>query len=248
MNAFLGAIEVHSIKLARGSLTTLQVNMGNLCNQSCMHCHVAASPDGKKIMSGKVVDDTLRFLAENKGLILDITGGAPELNPHFDHLVKKARRRTREIIVRSNLTVLFEPAKKYLPHFFKKNKVHLICSLPCYTEINVDTQRGKGVFAKSIKALLGLNSLGYAKEKGLILDIVYNPGGASLPGSQDVLERDYRKNLAAYGVSFSRLMTITNVPIKRFKDFLDQRKEYPRYLDMLKESFNPAAAGNVMCK
>ncbi len=222
--------------------------MGNLCNQSCMHCHVGASPDGKKIMSREVIKDIVGFLSKNKGLVLDVTGGAPELNPHFDYLVSEAKPFVERIMVRSNLTILFESGKDYLLEFFKKNKIHLICSLPCYTETNVDAQRGKGVFAKSIKALLLLNSIGYAKDKDLILDIVYNPGGAFLPGGQQTLENDYRKNLAGCGVSFNRLITITNVPIKRFKDFLDHREEYSKYIETLKESFNSRAAENVMCK
>jgi radical SAM/Cys-rich protein len=146
MKSFKNAIEVNSIKLGREAIKTLQVNMGNLCNQSCMHCHIGASPDGKKIMSKDIVDDILTFLKENKGLILDITGGAPELNPEFDYLVQGARSLVKEIIVRSNLTVIFEPNKEYLPEFFKENKIHIVSSLPCYTEPNVDTQRGKGVF------------------------------------------------------------------------------------------------------
>jgi len=248
MNVFLDKVQTSRVTLSRENLKILQVNMGNLCNQSCMHCHVGASPDGKKVMSREVIKDIVGFLSKNKGLVLDVTGGAPELNPHFDYLVSEAKPFVERIMVRSNLTILFESGKDYLPEFFKKNKIHLICSLPCYTETNVDAQRGKGVFAKSIKALLLLNSIGYAKDKDLILDIVYNPGGAFLPGGQQTMENDYRKNLTGYGVSFNRLITITNVPIKRFKDFLDHREEYPKYIETLKESFNPRAAENVMCK
>lgn len=253
MNRFLSLIESSNVTdkislLRREKLTTLQVNLGNLCNQSCMHCHIGASPDGRKIMPRDIVNDILVFLAKNKGLILDITGGAPELNPNFDYLAAKARSLVKEIIVRSNLTVLLEPGKNRLFEFFKKNKIHLICSLPCYTEVNVDAQRGRGVFARSIKALLLLNQLGYAKEQGLVLDIVYNPGGAFLPGKQDELERAYRKNLQAYGISFNRLITITNVPIKRFREFLDGRGEYSSYRDTLIRSFNPLAVDKLMCK
>lgn len=253
MNRFLSAIkssdEINKFSfLKRVRLTTLQVNLGNLCNQSCMHCHIGASPDGRKIMPRGVVKDILVFLAKNKGLILDITGGAPELNPDFDYLITGARLLVKEIIVRSNLTVLFEPGKKHLFSFLKKNGIHLICSLPCYTEANVDAQRGKGVFAKSIKALLMLNQLGYAKDKRLILDIAYNPGGAFLPEDRDLLEQDYRRNLQSYGVNFNRLITITNVPINRFREFLDGRGEYLIYRDNLMRSFNPQAADKIMCK
>lgn len=248
MQTFKNAIVGNSLKLERDTIKTLQVNMGNLCNQSCIHCHMGASPDGKKIMSKEIIEDILTFLKGNQGLILDITGGAPELNPFFDYLVQKARALVKEIIVRSNLTIIFEPDKKYLPEFFKANKIHLICSLPCYTEPNVDAQRGLGVFTKSIKALLLLNNLGFGKEKSLKLDIVYNPGGAFLPGKQVDLERDYRKNLTKYGVTFNQLLTITNVPITRFKDFLEKQKEYSKYLDTLRDCFNPDAAQNIMCK
>jgi radical SAM/Cys-rich protein len=248
MNTFIDIVKRNGIKLTRSCLTTLQVNMGDLCNQSCRHCHVGASPDGKKIMPREVMDGCVEFLAKNKGLILDITGGAPELNPQFDYLIKKASPFAKEIMVRSNLTVLSEPGKEYLAAFFKKNKIHLICSLPGYTEVDVDTQRGSGVFAKSIRSLVLLNSVGYAKKKELPMDIVFNPSGAFLPADQDELERDFRKILAEFGVSFNRLFTMTNVPVKRFKDCLKFNKEYTKYLDMLRDSFNPRAAENVMCR
>jgi len=251
MNTFIDTVKRNGIKLTRSCLTTLQVNVGDLCNQSCRHCHIGASPGGKKIMRREIVDKCLEFLAINKGLILDITGGAPELNPHFDYLVEKAslsKPSIKEIIVRSNLTVLTEPGKEYLAAFFKKNKIHLICSLPGCAEADVDSQRGPGVFAKSIKSLITLNSLGYGKKKELPLDIVYNPSGACLPEDQDSLERDYRKILAGIGVNFSRLITITNVPIKRFKGYLKLHEEYTKYVDMLRASFNPLAAENVMCR
>jgi len=247
MNAFIDTIERSGIKLTRSSLTILQVNMGDLCNLSCRHCHVGASPGGKKIMPREVMDECVEFLSKNKGLILDITGGAPELNPQFEYLVKKAGPFVNEIMVRSNLAVLFEPGKEHLAAFFKKNKIHLICSLPGYTEADVDAQRGRGVFAKSIKSLVLLNSLGYAKKKELLLDIVYNPSEAVLPADQEELEREYRKSLAGLGVSFNRLLAITNVPINRFKDRLKSHKGYTKYLDMLRDRFNPRAAENVTC-
>src|SRR3989338_3259068 len=197
MNVFLNVLEKHNVKykdmLRRERLTTLQVNMGNLCNQKCHHCHMGASPQGENIMSRRILNDILKCLSENKGLTLDITGGAPELNPNFDYLVKSARplvnpvrdfdfshsandisNRANEIVVRSNLTVIFEPGKENLPNFFKENRVHLICSLPCYTKENVDRQRGSGIFAKSLNALRILNDTGFAKEDGLYLDLVYN--------------------------------------------------------------------------
>jgi radical SAM/Cys-rich protein len=200
-------------------------------------------------MSRETVDSVLRFLARNEGLILDITGGAPELNPNFDYLIRSARPFVDEIIVRSNLTVMFEPGKEYLPDFFREHQVHLICSLPCYTEANVDLQRGTGAFDKSIRALNRLNDLGFAREERLPLDLVYNPSGASLPPRQDELEVEYRRVLnKEYGVDFNRLITITNVPINRFKTYLESRGEYDRYMDLLKNSFNPLVVENLMCR
>lgn len=238
-----------SDRLTRTELKVLQVNVGNLCNQSCAHCHVGASPQGKNIMSRKVIDDILNFLSKNWGLTLDITGGAPELNPDFEYFVEKAHPLVKEIIVRSNLTVILEPGKEHLPEFYKKYGVHLICSLPCYTEGNVDAQRGYGVFKKSIEALKRLNQAGYSKGHGLPLDLVYNPGGAFLPPSPKKLEKDYKTRLRdEYGIDFNHLISITNVPIKRFKNFLKSRGEYEKYIDLLKTSFNPNVVDHLMCR
>lgn len=252
MNAFLDVLEKHEIErsaLERGLLTTLQVNMGDLCNQSCLHCHIKASPQGKNIMSRKVVGDILSFLKSNHIKTLDITGGAPELNPNFDYFIKSARPLVGELIVRSNLTVLLEENKEYLPGFFKSNRVYLICSLPCYTKENVDRQRGKGVFEKSIKALQLLNNLGYSEDADLALDIVYNPGGAFLPQGQAALERDYKQALGEnYGIKFNRLLTITNVAINKFKDCLEVNDEYEKYSNLLESSFNPRTLENLMCR
>ena len=252
MNAFLSVLEKHEIEkdiLKRGRLTTLQVNMGDLCNQSCSHCHIEASPNGKKIISRKVVDDILSFLKVNRIKTLDITGGAPELNPNFDDFVKSARPLVEELIVRSNLTVLFEKGKEHLPEFFRLNKVHLICSLPCYTKENVDRQRGAGVFEKSIKALKLLNEMGFTKRSDLQMDLVYNTLGAYLPGPQDSLEKDYKRALKDnYGIEFNKLLTITNVPIKKFKDYLESNNEYEKYSDVLESSFNPKTIETLMCR
>ena len=252
MNAFLSALEKHDIKsdtLTRDKLTTLQVNMGNLCNQRCLHCHIEASPQGENIMQRKIVDDILNLLAKYKIKTLDITGGAAELNPHFDYLVIQARPLVEELIVRSNLTVLFEPGKEYLPKFFKKNRAYLICSLPCYTKENVDRQRGNGVFEKSIKALQLLNELGFSKEEGLYLDLVYNPMGGYLPSEQAALEKDYKLVLKTnYGIEFNRLLTITNAPIKRFRDYLESKSEYGKYFNLLESSFSPDILEGLMCR
>src|SRR3990172_5900340 len=214
MNRFLEIVKSDNVR--RGEIKVLQINMGNLCNQHCLHCHVDAGPDGKNIMSRKTADDVLKFLSRSSDLILDITGGAPELNPHFDYLITSARPFVKEIIVRSNMTVFFETGKEYLPRFFKENKVHLICSLPCYTKENVDRQRGSGVFEKSLKALRILNDTGFAKEDGLYLDLVYNPNGPFLPPSQLELEAKYKHFLKErHGVIFNKLIALTNVPINR---------------------------------
>ncbi|HAZ10560.1 MAG: hypothetical protein A2047_02375 [Omnitrophica bacterium GWA2_41_15] len=253
MNAFVKVLDKHNVKykdmLRRERLTTLQANMGNLCNQSCLHCHMNASPQGKNIMSRKRVNDILKYLSEHKGLILDITGGAPELNPNFDYLVKSARSLVNEIIVRSNLTVIFEPGSEHLPNFFKENRVHLICSLPCYTKENVDRQRGKGIFEKSLKALRILNELGYGKVNELQLDLAHNPIGPNLPLEQHRLEIDYKRNLnKEYGIGFNRLITITNVPLGRFNDYLETNRAYEKYNNLLKDNFNAGVLGNLMCR
>lgn len=234
--------------ILRGRLTTLQVNLGNLCNQRCIHCHVDAGPDGGRIMSKEIVDSILRLLWKNRGLILDITGGAPELNPWFSYLVCNAKGLVKEIIVRSNLTVLFEPGKEYLAGFFREHNIHLICSMPCYTKENVDRQRGRGVFEKSIKALKALNGLGFGNGEGLILDLVHNPDGPHLAQDQDRLEADYKGVLGGdYGITFNRLIAITNVPVNRFRDYLGD-KGYTSYVNLLKDNFNPRTAENLMCR
>lgn len=253
MNAFLSILESSKIAketcLRRTKLTTLQVNMGNLCNQRCRHCHVGASPKGDKVISRKVIDDILDFLSQNRGLTLDITGGAPELNTNFDYFIKNACSLVKEIIVRTNLTVIFEPGKEYLPRFYKENGIHLICSLPGFKAGDVESQRGRGVFKKSIEALKSLNKLGYSRTKDLPLDLVYNPKGAELPPKKDTLEKVYKLHLKGnYEIDFGKLITITNVPIKRFKDYLDLNGEYDKYLALLKDNFNAGVVKNVMCR
>ena len=253
MDAFINKLREHDLEhsdsLLRGKITTLQVNLGNLCNQSCVHCHIEASPDGKNIMSKEVINDILGFLSWHKMKTLDITGGAPEMNPNFEYFVEKAHGLVDELIVRSNLTVLIGEKYKHFPEFFKKYNVHLICSMPCYLQQNVDSQRGINVFKKSIVALKILNELGFANQKGLLLDLVYNPVGAILPPSQEDLEKAYKKILnSEHGVNFNRLITITNVPIKRFKNYLESKGEYIKYRTLLKDSFNPEIIGNIMCR
>lgn len=252
MNAFLSVLEKNNIKrdsLRRGALNTLQVNMGDLCNQNCAHCHIEASPKGKNIMSRKVVERILDFLRKNRIKTLDITGGAPELNPDFDYFVESARPLVEELIVRSNLTVLFEKGKGHLPGFFRLHKARLICSLPCYTKENVDCQRGEGVFEKSMRALRLLNEAGFAKQKDLRLDLVHNSLGAYLPGDQGSLEKDYRRALKEnYSIEFDRLLTITNVAVKKFRKYLESNNEYEKYSNVLESNFNPRTLKGLMCR
>lgn len=255
MNAFSQALQTYRddqqtpSSLRRAELEILQVNLGNLCNQSCIHCHVNAGPHGECIMTKKVMDDIIRFLTAHEGLTLDITGGAPELNPHFDYLVQKARPLVKESIVRSNLTVIFEKGKGYLPEFYRKNEVHLICSLPCYQQENVDSQRGRGAFEKSIEALRLLNDRGYGTKKELLIDLVYNPVGAHLPPNQEALEKDYKKMLAEdHEVRFNRLIAIANVPINRFRHYIESTGEYEYYMATLRDHFNPTVLKDLMCR
>jgi len=253
MDTFINILKKHDFKnsdcLSRNGVTTLQVNMGNLCNQNCFHCHVEASPKGEKIMSKDVINDILSFLSRHKIHTLDITGGAPEMNPHFQYFVKKARILAEELIVRTNLTILTENSKKDFPFFYKENNVHLICSMPCYLEKNVDSQRGNKVFKKSIEALKILNKAGYAKNNKTILDLVYNPVGPNLPPNQKELEKNYKKVLRdEYGIKFDKLITITNVAIKRFRNYLEDRGEYAEYQKLLKNNFNPDVLESIMCK
>lgn len=240
------------IDLKRSSLTTLQINLGKLCNQACHHCHVEAGPLRKEIMEEKTVDRIIELMSQSKGSIkaIDLTGGAPEMNPYFRKLVKAARAMNIEVIDRCNLTIFFEKDQEDLPQFLKDQGVHIVASLPCYTKDNVDKQRGRGVFDKSVRALEILNELGYGRDKThLKLDLVYNPGGAFLPGNQQKLEADYKRELKElFNIEFNQLYTITNMPIKRFLEDLNRQGKYEAYMELLVNNFNPHAANAVMCK
>jgi radical SAM/Cys-rich protein len=231
-------------------IDVLQVNVGKLCNQTCRHCHVDAGPDRREVMDGETVDACLAILERTGIPTLDITGGAPELNPHFRRLVSEARRLGRRVIDRCNLTILLAPGYEDLPEFLAEHEVEIVASLPCYLEENCDRQRGDGVFRRSIEALRRLNALGYGRADGdLVLTLVYNPVGPSLPPSQEKLEAAYRRELAdRYGVEFTRLFTITNMPISRFLDDLLASGQYDAYMHKLVDAFNPAAADGVMCR
>jgi radical SAM/Cys-rich protein len=202
------------------------------------------------MMNRETVEAVLDFLARSEIPTLDITGGAPELNPHFDYLVESAVAMKRHVMDRCNLTVIFEPGKKYLPEFFGRHRVELVCSLPCYSEENVDRQRGKGTFDASIRALQALNDLGYGKpSSGLILNLVYNPVGPHLPPPQDQLEKDYKRELKGkFGIEFNHLYCLSNMPITRYETHLKLRGEYDRYVELLESSFNPATLEQVMCR
>ncbi len=229
------------------TLQTLQVNMGNLCNMGCSHCHVGASPDGKKVMERAVVDKLIKIIARKPGLILDLTGGCPEMNPKFRHLVEATADCCKRRIVRSNLTILTEPGFEWLAEFFREQRLVVTASLPCYLEENVDRQRGKGTHATSIEALRRLNRLGYGDE--FELNLVFNPGGEVIPGSQQELEMAYKKELDnKYGIRFNNLLTITNAPIGRFREYLESKGMYDRYLNLLATHFNPEAAQSIMCR
>ena len=238
-------------QLVRGKVSTLQINVGKLCNQACHHCHVDAGPKRTEVMGAAVAERVLDLLAAGSTIeTVDITGGAPELNPHFRRLVTRSRELGREVIDRCNLTVLLEPGMEHLGEFMAENRVRIIASLPCYTAGNVDAQRGRGVFDKSIQALRKLNDLEYGKPGSTLkLDLVYNPLGATLPPDQGRLEDDYKRQLRdGFGIEFHNLYTLANMPISRFAEMLHRTGEYAAYMELLVEKFNPAAVPEVMCK
>jgi radical SAM/Cys-rich protein len=236
--------------LKRRSIQTLQVNLGLKCNQSCIHCHVDAGPKRREMMSDSVVDDVVNYLKQHRPKHLDLTGGAPELHPLFRHIVSSAVEQGIHVIDRCNLTILTETDQQSLACFLADNRVEIIASLPCYLEENVDGQRGKGVFEKSIAGLKVLNELGYGRpNSGLELNLVYNPVGAYLPPTQQSLEHDYKQQLAdRFGVAFNALFTITNMPIRRFGSYLQSKNEFSNYLILLKEAFQPGNVDTVMCR
>lgn len=235
--------------LTAQSVTTLQVNVGYRCNLVCSHCHIEAGPARTESMDGQTVDAVLRALATGPIETLDITGGAPELNPHFRRLVSTAHGQGKRILVRTNLAILHEPGMQDLPRFYREHNVEIIASLPCYQETNVDTMRGKGTFAKCMASLRELNGLGCGRPEGPPLRLVYNPAGPFLPPSQGALEQDYRRVLGEqYGVSFTSLFALANMPIGRFRDRLARSGELDRYRDVLAGAFNPATLDGIMCR
>jgi len=242
-------IETDFPAIQRSGVSILQVNLGYLCNLSCTHCHVNAGPNRKELMSKEVIDDLLAFIDQNNIQTLDLTGGAPELNPHFRYFVAEARKRNVHVMDRCNLTVLLEPGQEDLAAFLCDYEVEIVASLPCYTSDNVDQQRGKGVFSSSIQALVLLNALGYGQgDPNLKLSLVYNPNGAFLPPPQEALKRDYKVHLRdEFGIEFDDLYTITNMPIARFGSTLLSKGRFDEYMDLLKSNFQQANLPGVMC-
>ncbi len=239
-------------KLTPSRLEIFQVNIGKMCNQVCQHCHVDAGPDRKEIMTQETMQLILNAIPASGAHTLDLTGGAPEMHPHFRWFVEQALLTgVKDVIVRCNLTIILANKKYHdLPEFFAANNIHVVSSLPFYKKDKTDKQRGDGVFEKSIEALKMLNRVGYGMPNtGLKLDLVYNPAGAFLPAAQSALESEFKKSLMEeYGVSFNQLFTITNIPISRFLDYLIASDNYEDYMDLLVSSFNASAISGVMCR
>jgi radical SAM/Cys-rich protein len=250
--AFAGKLrEAGLFPLKPTQLEIFQVNIGKMCNQVCRHCHVDAGPDRKEIMTRETMQLCLDALAGTTIQTVDLTGGAPEMNPDFRWFVEEISKLGRQIIVRCNLTIIVANKKYHdLPDFYKKHGIHIISSLPYFTAARTNAQRGDGVFEDSIKALHLLNAVGYGMPgTSLKLDLVYNPSGAFLPGSQAALEMEFRKKLGqGFGISFHNLLAITNLPISRFLDYLIQSGNYEDYMEKLVNAYNPAAAAQVMCR
>jgi radical SAM/Cys-rich protein len=236
-------------QLTAAGIDTLQVNVGKLCNQACKHCHVDASPTRTEIMQRPIIDECLRVLREFGIKTLDITGGAPELIPDFRYFVTEARKTRTKVMIRHNLTVMFEKNQHDLPEFFAENKTEVICSLPYFLPTQTDAQRGTGVFEKSITALQKLNRVGYGIDEKLTLNLVYNPTGAFLPPPQTAIEADFRRELKnRFDISFNNLYTITNMPIARFLDWLRRSKNEESYMQKLVNAFNPSTIEGLMCR
>jgi radical SAM/Cys-rich protein len=249
-NAFAQRLAAENLPLKRPNITTLQVNIGKRCNQACHHCHVEAGPKHPDNMALPTLERLLELLRTAPAVhTVDITGGAPELNPHFRYFVTEIRKLGRTVIDRCNLTVLYEEGQEDTAEFLAQQGVEIVASLPCYTKENVEAQRGRFVFDKSIQGLRLLNSLGYGKAgSGLVLNLVYNPGGAFLPPNQHALQHDYKQRLFDdFGIEFNQLFTITNMPIKRYRHVLEREGELAAYMQLLLDNFNLSAAQGVMC-
>jgi radical SAM/Cys-rich protein len=250
-NRFAQRLADYSIALRRGRPEILQVNMGKLCNLTCVHCHVNAGPKRKEIMSRETIDRIIHWLAKSEIPTVDLTGGAPEMVPDFRYFIEqvKSLQPHRHIIDRCNLTILLERGYEHLAEFLATNKVEIIASMPCYTPENVNAQRGEGVFEGSIAALQLLNSVGYGIDPDLPLHLVYNPVGTFLPPSQVELEADYKRELRKhFGIVFNKLYTLTNLPIGRFASYLRRNNKLEDYMELLINAFNPATIDGLMCR
>jgi len=231
------------------TIDTVQVNIGLRCNLACHHCHVESGPSRSEEMTWETMAEVLDAARRAGAATLDVTGGAPEMHPSFRRFVAEARESSLGVIVRTNLTILLEDGYTDLPKFFREHQVHLVASLPCYLEENVDRQRGRGVYRDSIEAIRRLNAAGYGRQPDLPLDLVYNPGGPTLPPRQEQLEADYHRELAArFGIRFTRLLTIANMPIGRFLHDLARQGRDRAYMDLLRDGFNPGTLAGLMCR
>jgi radical SAM/Cys-rich protein len=230
-------------------IDVLQVNLGLRCNQACKHCHVMASPHRTETMEWHTIEAILGVASGIRCELIDLTGGAPELNPSFTRFIEALSRADLQTQVRTNLTALLEPGMEGMPAFFRDKQIQLVASLPCYLEENVCAQRGSGVYEKSIEAIRRLNDVGYGRDRNLVLNLVYNPAGAFLPPQQTMLEADYKRELYAhFGLEFNRLLTLTNMPLGRFQNVLRGENREREYLTLLKESFNPETLDGLMCR
>ncbi len=250
-NRFDSTLAQHALPLRHTKTRVLQVNVGKLCNLTCAHCHVNAGPKRKEIMTRDTADRILGWLEQTDIPVVDLTGGAPEMIPDFRYFVDRLTSMTprRHVMDRCNLTILLEPAFDGMAEFLAEHRVEIVASMPCYSPANVDAQRGDGVFDASIRALQLLNRLGYGRDPLLPLNLVYNPLGGSLPGPQAELEEDYKRELLShFGIVFNSLYTITNVPVSRFASYLRNNNQLGAYMDLLIESFNPAAVNGLMCR
>jgi radical SAM/Cys-rich protein len=248
---FSQTLAEHNLSCHRKRTDILQLNLGKLCNLTCVHCHVNAGPKRREIITAETIDRILRWLVEADIRIIDLTGGAPEMIPDFRYLVEQLRKmpRIETIIDRCNLTILFEPRYEWLADFLVAHRLKIVGSIPCYERGNVDAQRGNGVFDSSIRALQVLNRLGYGRCPALVLDLVYNPNGDFLPPDQTELEANYKRELKAhFDIDFNRLYALTNMPIGRFGAGLKQSRKLDAYMELLRKAFNPASVAGLMCQ
>lgn len=250
--SFAERLALDKLEIRRTHTTSLQVNVGKLCNLACTHCHVNAGPNRKELMTLETIDRVIQWYLSSRGIMtLDLTGGAPEMNPHFRYFISKIRSLRPESIIinRCNLTILLEPGYEEFVEFFVENRVQIVASMPCYSLENVDRQRGEGVFDGSIAALQLLNEAGYGRNPTLLLNLVYNPLGGTLPPSQKALEADYKEALKShFGIEFNQLFTITNMPIARFLSQLKRDGKSEAYHQLLVDSFNPKSVNRLMCR